>query len=97
MRGPIPDKPRERPTVLHVIPLIEAYYRKPGNEVGGNMHVVLDDYNLEDWCIAYCRDRSAELNDDDGVRLASLLLQMTGTQRRVASTRADKYGMRTTR
>lgn len=76
-----------------IVPLIEAYYQKPENWVGGSLHVVLDDYNLDDDCIKHCRDLAAERGDADGVALSTALLQMTPTQRRVAAARADKYGL----
>jgi hypothetical protein len=36
------------PTVPEVLPLVRAYYRKPENIVGGSLHLVLDDANVED-------------------------------------------------
>jgi hypothetical protein len=89
MRGPIPDFPQNRPTVTQVIPLIEAYYRKPGNSVGGNLHVVLDDTNLDNGCIESCLQCAVDRNDADGATLAAMLLQMTQTQRRVAIRKAN--------
>ena len=70
-----------RPTVLDVIPMVRAYYAKPGNIVGGSLHIVLDDMNVDDshveWCLAY----AIRKNDTDGVALAKVLLQMSKTQR----------------
>lgn len=80
-RGPIPDKPKDRPSVPEVAELARAYYEKPGNGCGGSLHIVLDDGNLEDGHIEFCRTYAAERDDADGVRLAELLLQMTPTQR----------------
>ena len=37
----------DKPTVPEVLPLVRAYYQKPGNIVGGNLHLVLDDENVE--------------------------------------------------
>lgn len=81
MRGPIPDKPRTRPTVPDVLPLVREYYSRPENGCGGSLHIVLDDHNLEDHCIAFCREWAAKRSDHDGVRLADLLIQLTRTQR----------------
>jgi hypothetical protein len=81
-RGPIPDRPPTRPTVPQLVPLIRAYYAKPGNLVGGNLHAVLDDGNLADGHIEWCLARARDEGDADGVLLAELLLQMTPTQRR---------------
>lgn len=73
------DQPK--PTVPEVLPLVHAYYRKPGNEVGGNLHIVLDDGNVEDGHIQYCLEQAEADGDEDGVVLASLLLRMSRTQR----------------
>lgn len=70
-----------RPTVPEVIPLIRAYIAKPGNNVGGCLHAVLDDNNIRDSDILWCREYALEEGDEDGVKLADLLLAMTKTQR----------------
>jgi hypothetical protein len=75
-RGPIPDKPRDRPTVPEVVAMAKRYYEKPGN------NVVLDDGNLEDAFIVRSFDRAFEEGDVDGYVLAANLLGMTRTQRR---------------
>jgi hypothetical protein len=77
-----PDKVPDRPTVPEVRALASAYYRMPGNSVGGCLHVVLDDGNLEDGSVASCRDYAAKCDDAAGVELAEKLLQMTVTQRK---------------
>lgn len=71
----------ERPTVPDVLPMVHAYYRKPGNSVGGNLHIVLDDDNILDSDILFCRRQAEEANDVDGVALADVLLQLSKTQR----------------
>jgi hypothetical protein len=81
-RGPIPDKPRDRPTVPVVLALACHYYAKPGNSTGGNLHVVLEDRNLEDEFIADSIERAVEQGDEEGAALARALLAMTRTQRR---------------
>jgi len=81
-RGPIPDKPADRPTVPEVLPLVLAYLRTPGNSTGGNLHIILGDRNLEDGSIRWCCDRAAGAGDQDGVEVAEAMLAMTGTQRR---------------
>ena len=58
------------------------YYAKPGNSVGGSLHIVLDDENIEDVHVEFCRDQAREKGDDDGVRLAEMLLLMSKTQRK---------------
>lgn len=73
---------RNRPTVPEVAPLVHAYYDKPGNSAGGNLHVVLDDGNFEDSFIEHSLDRATKIGDSDAVKIAELMLQMSMTQRR---------------
>lgn len=70
-----------KPTVPEVLPIAQAYYAKPGNCVGGSLHVVLDDDNVEDSHVEFCRTVAVEAGDEDGIRLADLLLRMSKTQR----------------
>ncbi len=42
---------------LELSKLIKEYYSMPGNAAGGNCHVVLDDNNINDYCIALCIER----------------------------------------
>ncbi len=71
-----------KPTVPEVLPLIQEYYRKPENCVGGNLHIVLEDSNVENSHIKYCLEQAKTAGDKDGVRIAELLFQMSKTQRR---------------
>lgn len=75
-----------KPTVPEVLPIIRAYLHKPGNNVGGSLHVVLDDNNIRDSDIRWCRDYALECGDEDGVKLADLLLAMSRTQRNKITT-----------
>lgn len=63
--------------LLHVT----AYYAKPGNAAGGCLHIVLDDGNVQDEHVKFCRDYAAQEGDEDGVALAELLLKMSVAQR----------------
>lgn len=47
----------------------------------GSLHVVLDDGNYEDRCVTFCAGWAGESGDAEGAALASLLAQMTRTQR----------------
>lgn len=71
-----------KPTIPEVLPMVRAYYAKPGNGVGGSLHVVLEDGNCErgdvEWCLAYAIAQA----DGDGAALARVLLKMSETQRR---------------
>ena len=77
----------KRPTVPQVIPLVKAYYEVPGNGVGGNLHIVLDDFNIKDYHIKYCLKQCKETGDSAGEELANMLMQMSPSQRRKVVTR----------
>lgn len=70
-----------KPTVPEVLPLVQQYYAKPGNECGGSLHIVLDDGNVETEHVAYCQQYAKDRGDDFGYALAGLLLRMSKTQR----------------
>lgn len=71
----------DRPTIPEVLPLAQAYYAKPENCVGGNLHLVLEEGNVQDDHVRYCLERARGAGDEDGVMLAGMLLKMTKTQR----------------
>lgn len=72
---------RQKPTLPEVAPLVAAYYAKPGNSVGGSLHIVLDDGNVEDGNVRFCVETARESGDDDGLLLAGLMLKMSKSQR----------------
>lgn len=61
------------------IKIVQHYYKNNG--AGGNLHVVLDDGNLEDinigWCAGLCLGRQ----DHEGMDIANLMRNMTMAQR----------------
>lgn len=85
-RGPVPDKSPDRPTVPDVLPLVRRLYQLDG--AGGPLHIVLDDYNIDDGSIQFCLDALCDETDYDGEtvmlsrEIGTMLLQMTLTQRR---------------
>lgn len=70
-----------KPTIPEVLPLIKEFAKKEGNEVGGNLHITLDDGNVDDGHIQYCLERSCKAGDTLGVRVAETLMKMSKTQR----------------
>lgn len=72
----------ERPTVPQVLEMAVAYYRIPGNGVGGSLHNVLADGNLHRRDIRWCREWALQRGDRVGVELADALLQLTMSQMR---------------
>lgn len=72
----------KKPTIMEVLPKVWTYYDTPGNEVGGALHVVLDDGNVADGHVQMSRDKAEAHGDTEGVKLATLILRMSKTQRR---------------
>jgi len=85
--GPSPcsANPRQKPTVPEVLPMMYAYRDTAGNGVGGSLHIVLDDGNVEDGHVRWCIERAKECGDEEGVKLGETLLSMTKTQRKKLS------------
>ncbi len=75
----------DKPRIPEVLPIMRAYRDKPGNGVGGKLHIVLDDGNVNDDSVKFCRQEAEKIGDSDGVALADLLLRMSKTQRRKLS------------
>jgi hypothetical protein len=71
------DKP-----VPQLIEAAKAYYAMPNNGVGGSLHIVLDDENIEDGHINWCIDYAMANDDNEGVLLGKMLLGASYTQRR---------------
>lgn len=70
-----------KPTVPDVAPLVQAYREAPGNGAGGSLHIVLDDQNIDDASVRFCRKWALERGDADGEALARVLLLCSKTQR----------------
>ena len=71
-----------KPTIPEVLPLVRAYYAKPGNLAGGSLHILLDDGNVDDSSVEFCEKVAVERGDEDGVALARILRRMSKTQRK---------------
>lgn len=78
MKYPITPKP----TVPEVLPRARDYVARPGNEMGGRLHIVLEDGNYEDRHVKFCHDQCVLDGDHEGEFLCDLLLAMSRTQRR---------------
>ena len=72
----------EKPIVPEVLALIQVYYARPGNEAGGNLHVVLDDGNIKLKDVQWCFDRCMSQYDWAGARIMVMMLRMSRSQRR---------------
>lgn len=73
--------------ISDVLPLLKEYCSREGNSVGGNLHIVLDDGNIEDDNIAFCLRQCLYSNpmDNLGAALCHLLKDMSKTQRKKIS------------
>jgi hypothetical protein len=74
-REPIPEQ---------VAPLIAWYYTLPGCVVGGSLHIVLDDFNVEDTHVRWCSGYASGQGDTCGSELAGLLERMSEADRQRA-------------
>lgn len=73
---------RSKPTIPEVLERFRAYRALPGNGAWGSLHIVLEDYNIDDDSVRFCIEVAAREHDTEGQFLASLLLRMSKTQRR---------------
>lgn len=71
----------KRLTIPDVLPLVNAYVSKKGNQLGGNLAMVLSNDNILDSNIQFCLNQAEEKEDCEGVNLANLLLKLSKTQR----------------
>lgn len=53
--------------------MIQYYYSLEGNGAGGNLHIVLDDGNIEDSSIDFCHGYASANGDEIGVGIANIL------------------------
>lgn len=63
---------------------IARHYARPGNSVGGCLHVVLDDGNLEDYFVLHAIGRAIDDLDIDAASLACAILCLPRPRRRRA-------------
>lgn len=74
-----------RPTVDQFMDVARSYIE--ANPIGGALHIVVDDGNLEDSSVAFCIDFALKEGDGYGAALALLMLHMSKTQRGRIATR----------
>ena len=65
-----------KPTIPEVLEEFVAYYES--HPCWGDLHIVLDDGNVDDHCVQWCLDNA---EDDWGRELAAILLRMSPAQR----------------
>jgi hypothetical protein len=69
------------PAIPDLVARVRAYYALPGNEAGGNLHVALDDDNLDAHYLVWCLGRCVERGDEPGKAIALALLDMSIVER----------------
>lgn len=74
------DLQEERPSVPQYADRFRAYHAK--NATWGSLHVVLDDFNLNDANVRACIESARECADLEGEDLGHILLKMSKTQRK---------------
>lgn len=62
--------------------LIKIYYEDFDNTVGGSLHIVLSDGNIEDNHVKYCIQYAKDHDDPLGVAIGELLLKLTSEEER---------------
>jgi hypothetical protein len=72
---------QDKPLVPEVAQKIKAYLSIPGNEIGGNLHLVLQNGNIQDKHVLFCKQQATESGDSMAAELADTLLKMSKTQR----------------
>ena len=85
MTAPLSRLDPNRPTVPEVLPEVQAFMRK--NPAGCCLHVVLDDHNVEDDCVAHALECAVARGHPECEGLARRLLPMSRTQRAKLSDR----------
>lgn len=75
--------------INQAIELIRPYYES--ELAGGNLHVSLDDGNMEDGNVWFCLEEAVKERDLDGAKIAVFLLTMTEDERFDLYDRYDEY------
>jgi hypothetical protein len=70
----------------------KEYYSMEGNKVGGNLHIILDDGNINDSSINFCLNQATIKGDKLGIELCKLLLLASKTQRNKLVNSYNLYG-----
>lgn len=68
-------------TVADVVRAAVRFYAMPGNSVGGRLHIVLSDGNVERANVEWCLEQAEQAGDIEAIALARQLLALSRTQR----------------
>ncbi len=78
-----------KPSIPSVIHLFADYYSK--NASWGSLHIVMDDGNVTDDNVRFCKEWARKENDKEGERLSDILLLMSKSQRIRISKKAESW------
>ena len=67
---------------IEILKLIKDYYSKEGNAVGGSLHMVLDDGNLDNSDIQFAINYAKKEMDCDGIKIGEILLSLSKGERK---------------
>lgn len=80
-----------RPTIPDVVERFASYYQLPENGAWGRLHIVLDDQNVDDHSVLFCKEWALEEGDAEGAALADVLLTLSKSQRSRLSWKVDEW------
>jgi hypothetical protein len=72
----------DQPTVPHVAEKLHAYRMTEGNYVGGVVHIVVDDGNVEQAHADWCLDQARANGDPADIEIATLVAALSDAERR---------------
>ena len=72
---------KDQPSVREVTALAGEFYGHDGNGAGGSLHIVLDDGNVEDHSVQFCREYAGKEGDALGAAMADLLMRLSPAMR----------------
>ena len=70
-----------------LVPKLMEYYKRTGNSLGGDYHIVLEDGNTSDAHITFGLNQAIYKNDELGIEIGETLLEFTISQRKKLHTK----------
>jgi hypothetical protein len=77
-----------KPSIPDVIERFNAYRKE--HPLWGSLHIVLEDGNVSNSDVLFCRQWAADHDDTEGVALAEILMVMSKTQRKCLGWKVDR-------
>ena len=81
----------DKETLTKAIEMAREYYGY--NPVGGYLHIVLDDENVEDSNVEFCIKEAKKYDDSEAIALGKFILNMPKAQRIKLVHRYDEYAV----